>query len=166
MSAPDLEERIRTHLAALDASPSDGAALDALAAIYREGGRFEDLIRLCEAQARRAANPEQAASLLTRAGEVAREGLKNPSRAEDLFRQFKTCQADMAKAESRRKGTQRESALSEAEKQLKAFESKFCMSRDEINQKFVELRDHMRNGQKARTEMVEANLRLVISIVK
>ena len=35
-----------------------------------------------------------------------------------------------------------------------------------LKEKFQELRDHLRNGLNARTQMVEANLRLVISIVK
>ena len=36
----------------------------------------------------------------------------------------------------------------------------------EFLQNFGELREVLRSGQRARTEMVEANLRLVISIVK
>jgi tetratricopeptide (TPR) repeat protein len=85
--AANIEDQIRAHLAALEASPADASALDALAGIYRREGRWEELIRLYEAQARRAAGTEQAAALLTRAGEAAREGLKSPARAEDLLRQ-------------------------------------------------------------------------------
>jgi RNA polymerase primary sigma factor len=40
------------------------------------------------------------------------------------------------------------------------------MSEAEILEEAQGLKEHMREGQKARTEMVEANLRLVISIVK
>jgi tetratricopeptide (TPR) repeat protein len=87
VSAANLDEQIRTQLATLEASPADAAALDALSGIYRREGRWEELIRLYESLARRASGPDQAASLLTRAGEAAREGLRSSARAEDLLRQ-------------------------------------------------------------------------------
>jgi RNA polymerase primary sigma factor len=46
------------------------------------------------------------------------------------------------------------------------MQRKFCVPAEECLERFAGLRDAMRRGQQARTEMVEANLRLVISIVK
>lgn len=43
---------------------------------------------------------------------------------------------------------------------------KFFMSGEEFESKYLELKEWLKKGHKARTEMAEANLRLVISIVK
>ena len=49
---------------------------------------------------------------------------------------------------------------------MASFEAKFGVMPEEFMTSFDELRKAMRAGQKARTKMVESNLRLVISIVK
>jgi golgin subfamily B member 1 len=55
-------------------------------ASLEKSGRVEDLIRLYETRSREVPTPDEAAHLLSRAGHLARERLKSPPRAEDLFR--------------------------------------------------------------------------------
>jgi RNA polymerase primary sigma factor len=66
----------------------------------------------------------------------------------------------------RRPSKKRERDLSANRKLLRELEHEFCIDRDHVLPFIEAMRLHMRKGQQARTEMVEANLRLVISIVK
>jgi len=88
------------------------------------------------------------------------------AQADEVFRGFKGTMDEMQAIERRRASQKRAAAKREKQRRIHQFEHQFCMERAEIVEMFEELRQAMRNGQRARTEMVEANLRLVISIVK
>ena len=70
------------------------------------------------------------------------------------------------KLEEKRKSKKRDSDIVELQEKLNKYEMEFVMPVDELVVSLKELSRWMKRGQRARTEMVEANLRLVISIVK
>ncbi len=61
-------------------------AKDETEAQLEKSGRVEELIRLYEGRSREVPSADEAGHLLSRAGELAREKLKNLARAEDLYR--------------------------------------------------------------------------------
>ncbi|WP_408629105.1 tetratricopeptide repeat protein, partial [Anaeromyxobacter terrae] len=86
MSAPSLDEQIRSHLETLEAAPGDPGAFEALEALYEQAARWEDLVSLYEGRARLV--PEPGAPLLAKAAALASTKLRNVARAEELYQQL------------------------------------------------------------------------------
>jgi RNA polymerase primary sigma factor len=86
--------------------------------------------------------------------------------AEDEYRSFIVCMHEIEKAQKARKSRKQRARLRAELRRLRKMEDRSCMFRDEFVAEFKRLREAMRKGMQARTDMVEANLRLVISIVK
>ena len=85
MSTPSLENLIQRHAETLAAAPGDAEAFEALESLYRENGRFEELLRLYQERARLSAGPSAASGLLAKAAELAQGRLSDPARAEELY---------------------------------------------------------------------------------
>ncbi len=88
------------------------------------------------------------------------------AQAESRARDFRFRVDEIERLGKMRRSRKRDETISAMKKQCKLMEREFCMTPEDIIASHENLRESMRNGQKARTEMVEANLRLVISIVK
>ncbi len=87
--------------------------------------------------------------------------------AEEFYKAYKNLSDELADSlKNRSTSRKKEERKREIVKQMKLLEKKFCLRGEEVEPIFKELKDAIKSGQKARTEMVEANLRLVISIVK
>ncbi len=82
------------------------------------------------------------------------------------YKRLIACMAEIQRLEKARKSKKREVILAEQKKQLVEMRQGLFMPLDEFIALYKELRNSVREGMTARTEMVEANLRLVISIVK
>ena len=81
----------------------------------------------------------------------------------DPYRRMRVLRSRIKKLEG--SGGKRQE-LQAARKELRAMEQEQCMSADEFLTRWEEMRSWMRRALQAKTEMVEANLRLVISIAK
>ena len=86
--------------------------------------------------------------------------------SEVYYESFVGNQARISDLEAMRASKKRKTELTEARKVEAEMETLHSMSTEEFGEKYKALRTAVRHGQAARTEMVEANLRLVISIVK
>jgi RNA polymerase primary sigma factor len=91
------------------------------------------------------------------------------SRNDEERRYYRECVdalEEIGKLKARKPGKNRDEKLNALNEQIRRLEEDVCMDADAFVAKSRELKDAMKKGMAARTEMVEANLRLVISIVK
>jgi RNA polymerase primary sigma factor len=88
------------------------------------------------------------------------------AKAEDQYKEVIGCLAQTEALKRARKSKKQADGLVAEARKLRKLEDALCMPNDRFVAKYKQLKDAMRKGMAARTEMVEANLRLVISIVK
>ena len=82
------------------------------------------------------------------------------------YARFRSAVTAIGKLEKQRKSRRRDEAMKECRKVVLVFQNELCIPAEDCLAYLDGLRTAMKRGQQARTEMVEANLRLVISIVK
>ena len=85
---------------------------------------------------------------------------------ERIYLPYRKLVADQAKLLTQRPSKKRDAELKALREKMAKLEALFGMPGEEFVTTFSELRRVLKAGQVARTKMVEANLRLVISIVK
>ncbi len=85
---------------------------------------------------------------------------------EKLYLPYKRLQSRKAELLQINERVRPKGELEDIRQKMSSYESRFGMPPEEFMELFTDLRTTLRSGQEARTKMVEANLRLVVSIVK
>ena len=88
------------------------------------------------------------------------------SSTDEVHRDLRALMKELQSIEKNRKSKTREADLKNAQKKLRVLEISQRMNREDFLAKYADLKMWLRKGLVAKTEMVEANLRLVISIAK
>jgi RNA polymerase primary sigma factor len=86
--------------------------------------------------------------------------------ADECYHRFKSCADAIRKLEKANKSKAQAETLRNEQKKLRQLEEDQCMTGEEFEHSYKDLKTWLRKGLRAKTEMVEANLRLVISIAK
>lgn len=84
----------------------------------------------------------------------------------DKYHEIYTASLRAMDKKRRSKKQAQQAGLRKFQFELKGLENTFWMTGDQFQEKYQQLKTWLKKGHKARTEMAEANLRLVISIVK